>query len=841
MSTLASRSVIVVLGVTLCLGCPVNWHQASAVRADDRPLDYNRDVRPILSDNCFYCHGPDANHREADLRLDLEAAAKETAVVAGRPEASELIARIIHADSSTRMPPPESGKQLTESEIQILRQWIREGAQYDPYWAFAAPRNHAVPMLEEDNWSTGPIDRFLLDRLRREELTPSPPAERATLARRVAFDLTGLPPTVEAVDAFVADQRDDAYARYVDQLLASPRYGERMAMYWLDLVRYADTVGYHGDQDHNISPYRDYVIEAFNRNLPFDQFTREQLAGDLLPDPTLQQRIATGYNRLLQTTHEGGLQPKEYLAIYAADRVRNVSSVWMGATVGCAQCHDHKFDPYTLKDFYALAAFFADVDEEKHFTNGDNSLPTRRDPEIIVFSEEQQRQVDAVRGTIDALRAASTNNQAESLKAAQEALGIIEKRARRTMVTVAIAPRTTRVLPRGNWMDESGPIVKPAVPEFLGSIDSAAPEAIESTRASGATRAAAASEATRATRLDLANWLTDCERGNGGPTARVLANRLCYLFLGVGLSKSLDDFGGQGEPPEHPELLDHLALQLIQSGWDIKHLVRQIVLSSAYQQTSLASAELRARDPYNRLHARQTSQRLSAEMIRDAALACSELLVNETGGESVKPYQPAGYYRHLNFPKREYEHHTDQRQWRRGVYVHWQRQFLHPALKAFDAPSREECTAERARSNTPLAALALLNDPTYVEAARGLANRVCASHSDDDALRLNNMFRYVLSRPPDPHELDLLRRLLLDARQVYEHDVDAARGLLGVGLLRAPAGDESKRDEPKRNDGAEDQGMEDQGVEARTAASELAAWTMVARAVLNLDEAITRN
>jgi hypothetical protein len=827
MSTFASRSVIVVLGMTLCLGCPLNWQQASAVRADDRPLDYNRDVRPILSDNCFYCHGPDANHREADLRLDLEAAAKETAIVAGQPEESELIARIIDADSSTRMPPPESGKQLTEAEIQILRRWIREGAQYDPYWAFAAPRGHAVPMLEEDSWSTGTIDRFLLDRLRREKLTPSPPAERATLARRVAFDLTGLPPSIESVDAFVADQRDDAYARYVDQLLASPRYGERMAMYWLDLVRYADTVGYHGDQDHNISPYRDYVFEAFNRNMPFDQFTREQLAGDLLPDATLQQRIATGYNRLLQTTHEGGLQPKEYLAIYAADRVRNVSSVWMGATVGCAQCHDHKFDPYTLKDFYALAAFFADVDEEKHFTNGGNSLPTRRDPEIVVYSEEEQRQVDALQGKIDALRAASPNDQADSLKAAQEELAALEKRARHTMVTVAIAPRTTRVLPRGNWMDESGPIVEPAVPEFLGSIDSAVPQAIESTREAAATRA---------TRLDLANWLTDCERGNGGPTARVLANRLWYLFMGVGLSKSLDDFGGQGEPPEHPALLDHLALELIDSGWDIKHLVRQIVLSSAYQQTSQTTPELRARDPYNRLYARQTSHRLSAEMIRDAALSYSELLVNETGGDSVKPYQPAGYYRHLNFPKREYEHHTDQRQWRRGVYVHWQRQFLHPAFKAFDAPSREECTAERARSNTPLAALALLNDPTYVEAARGLANRVCDSQADDDTLRLNNLFRYVLSRSPDPHELDLLRSVLLDARQVYEQDVEAARGLLGVGLLRAPAGVEAKGVEPKG-----DEATEDESAEARTAASELAAWTMVARAVLNLDEAITRN
>ncbi|MEZ6138236.1 MAG: PSD1 and planctomycete cytochrome C domain-containing protein [Pirellulaceae bacterium] len=769
--------------------------------ADERPIDYNRDVRPILSDKCFYCHGPDASHREADLRLDDEQSAKEAGVIVPEsPQESELWSRLVTSDVDLRMPPADSGKQLAEEEVKLLEQWIEQGAPYAAYWAFVEPQAHSVPSVAEDDWSQMPSDRFILDRLRNEQLSPSPRAEFSTLARRVSFDLTGLPPSVEQMAEFGSDSEDDAYEQLVEQLLASPRYGERMAVYWLDLVRYADTVGYHGDQDHNISPYRDYVIDAFNSNLPFDQFTREQLAGDLLPSPTLQQRIATGYNRLLQTTHEGGLQPKEYLAIYAADRVRNLSAVWMGATVGCAQCHDHKFDPYTLKDFYALAAFFADIDEEKHFTNGGNSLPTRRDPEIPVFTDEQQREVDQLTEKIDSIRSSGLTDKkkVEQVRALQEQIASIENRARRTMITVSVSPRTTRVLPRGNWLDESGPIVEPAIPEFMGAL---------------------ASQSTRATRLDLANWLTDCEHGNGGQTARVLVNRIWYLLMGTGLSSSLDDFGGQGQPPEHPELLDHLALQLIQSDWDIKHLVRQIVLSSAYQQSSQASPELRSRDPFNRLYARQTSQRLPAEMIRDAALAVSGLLVNQTGGDSIKPYQPAGYYRHLNFPERKYQEHIDERQWRRGVYVHWQRQFLHPALKAFDAPSREECTAERPRSNTPLAALALLNDPSYVETARGLAARVCGAKSngeqlDKDDAKIQQMFRYVLSRAADEREQALLSQLLAENRAVYGQDAAAAQALLDVGL--SPASSD-------------------------IAIGELAAWTAVARAVMNMDEAITRN
>ncbi len=358
------------------------------------PISFNRDIRPMLSDKCFYCHGPDPEHRQADLRLDVEANAKEYAIVEGEPEESELFVRIASDDTDQVMPPAASGKKLSGDEIKLLRRWIEQGAEFEPFWAYVPPQRHVIPEVMDAAWPNGWIDRFLLARLEKQGMRPSAETDRVTLIRRVSFDLTGLPPGPEEVTAFVEDPDANAYEKVVDRLLASQAYGERMAIYWLDLVRYADTVGYHGDQDQNISPYRDYVIDAFNENMAFDQFTREQLAGDLLPEAGVDQRIASGYNRLLQTSHEGGVQPKEYLAIYAADRVRNISSVWMGATVGCSQCHDHKFDPYTLTDFYSLAAFFADIDEAQHFTKGTNALPTARPPEIKVLSKRERRQIE---------------------------------------------------------------------------------------------------------------------------------------------------------------------------------------------------------------------------------------------------------------------------------------------------------------------------------------------------------------------------------------------------------------------------------------------------------------
>lgn len=766
-------------GIVLLVSCPA-W--------GEKPLDYNRDVRPILSENCFYCHGPDAEHREADLRLDDADSAKASAIVPGDVDASEFFARIV-ADEEMRMPPVESGKKLTKEQIATLKRWIEEGAPFEQHWAYIPPKPSPTPDVKQQDWPQSEIDYYLLNKMEAAGFSPAEAADKVTLLRRVTFDLTGLPPTWEEVQAFVADESPDAFEKVVDRLLASDRYGERMAAYWLDLVRFADTVGYHGDQDHSISPYRDYVLDAFNDNMPFDQFTREQLAGDLLPGSTIDQKIATGYNRLLQTTHEGGLQEKEYLAIYAADRVRNVSQVWMGATVGCAQCHTHKYDPYTITDFYSLAAFFADVDEAKHFKLGSNALPTKRPPELKVLSKRERAERDKLQAELDQLSSEST----DEVKRLQQQIDALNKSARLTMVTESIEPRTMRVLPRGNWLDDSGEIVSPAVPVFLGAIET---------------------ENKRASRLDLANWLVDTKQGSGALTSRVFVNRLWYLFYGVGLSSSLGDFGGQGEPPVHPELLDHLAIDFYEHDWDVKRMVKQMVMTAAYQQSSQASAAARERDPYNRLYTHQLRHRLSAEMIRDNALAVSGLLNLEYGGPSVKPYQPAGYYRNLNFPQRTYHADENEQQWRRGVYVHWQRQFVHPSLMAFDAPSREECTVQRPTSNTPLAALALLNDPTYIEAAREFATRILTQESDSDQARLDTAFELALSRRPDPAEAQILMQILNDNRQIYRQDTDAAAKLLAIGLKPT-----------------------DDTVEL----AELAAWTQAARVIFNLDEFITRN
>jgi len=777
---------------------------AGVCSADETP-DFNREVRPLLSDRCFSCHGPDESERAADLRLDqADSLIKERdgyqVVVPGNPEKSELILRITATDDDIRMPPPDHGKTLTKEEIDILRRWIAGGAEIDAHWAFVPPQPHRTPTPHKDTWPRNWIDSFVLFGLESRGLQPSVDADPVTLMRRLHFDLTGLPPEQTTVARFKANPTSAVYESIVDELLASDASAERFAMYWLDLVRYADTVGYHGDQDHPISPYRDWVIDAFAANMPFDQFTREQLAGDLLPDSSIDQKIASGYNRLLQTSHEGGVQPKEYLAIYAADRVRNLSAVWMGATVGCAQCHDHKFDPYTSRDFYSLAAFFADLDEDQHFTSGNNALPTKRAPELVVLSHRERLRLAALEEQLTDLNSqlqatpddASLDKQSAALNASIEQL---KKSARRTMISVPKEPRQIRVLPRGNWLDDSGDIVEPAVPTFLGLTQGKAND--------------------RATRLDLANWLTDPVNGNGLLTARVFANRFWYLFFGRGLSSSLDDFGGQGSPPDHPELLDRLALELAENGWNVRHLLKLIVMSRTYQQSSTWTAQLLTDDPENRWLARQTAMRLPAETIRDNALHVSGLLVHDVGGPSVRPYQPAGYYRHLNFPQRTYSHDEDSRQWRRGLYVHWQRQFLHPMLKAFDAPSREECTAQRAQSNTPLAALTLLNDPTFVEAAQAFAIRIiieCQSNKTADRIQFAMM--QAVNRPPDEQEVELLSNLLKNAIPEADNVVPDNQPLHGAGLTPLPADINP---------------------------NELAAWTLVARAILNLDELITRN
>ena len=1000
---------------------------AGSCLAEERPIDFVRDVRPILSSKCFACHGPDEAARKADLSLvDFESATAElapgvAAVVPGDPEASELWLRITDPDDP--MPPRSAHAPLDADELDVIRRWIESGASYAPHWAYVTPTRSIDSTDGRD-----PIDVHLDRRLVEDEIAASGRTDDVTLIRRLSLDLAGLPPTPDEVDAFLADRRGDRVIRVIDRLLASPHFGERLAIHWLDLVRYADSVGYHGDQEHRTWPYRDWVIRAFNENLPFDEFTRMQLAGDLLPDADQDDLVASAYNRLLQTSHEGGLQLEEYRAIYMADRVRNASEVWMGATLGCAQCHDHKYDPYTLRDFHTFGAFFADIDDEEHLRNpynGYNTSPTRREPEMRVASAESasllaeldstrtalladrearvirlatpepdweasllaasarggirteiwvddtldtggrasgdwtfhtESDVPAASGTryriqrsagrvqhytvetnrrirvepgsrlvalvhfpadaapdalmlqvhagdswehravwgddtidygqttqdvpsyrrrgplptadtwarleiplediglapgaeIDGIAftqhggtvrwdavtvehaavaphtviaalttPADTRTDAERTTIASHRVAIdpdvraidaelqaldrraaeIEARLPLVVFTKALStPRDVRILPRGDWLDTSGELVEPAVPGFLGSVTRRDPSR------------------SRADRLDLADWLVTprAEGGVGEFTARVFVNRMWSLFFGTGLCPSVEDFGGQGRPPEHPELLDDLALDFMASGWNVKALIRRIVLTDAYARSSVPTESARLRDPANLLFARQARPRLSAELVRDTALAASGLLVDRLGGPSVKPPQPPGLYRHLNFPEREYRPDMGDDQWRRGVYHHWQRQFLHPMLKAFDAPTREACTAQRPISNTPLAALVLMNDPVFIEAARAMAARVLTGETDDGS-RIASAFRLATARTPDDAERHVLIALLDDARTSFTTEPPAAGRLVAAGSAA--------------------RGTDVPDVE-------LAAWTQVCRAILNLHETYTRD
>src|SRR4051794_24659420 len=732
----------------------------------DNP-QFNRDIRPLLADRCYTCHGPDSGTRKADLRLDKEEAAHESVIVPGDPDSSELLRRISSEDPEERMPPAASKKPpLTKEQIELFRKWIKAGAKYEPHWAFIPPKRLPAPQVKQAAWARNDIDRFLLAKQEAAGVGPGPEADRATLMRRLYFDLTGLPPSTADVEKFVSDTTPDAYDKLVDKLLASPAFGERMATWWFDLVRFSDTVGYHGDQDHRITPYRDYVIKSFNDNLPFNQFTIEQLAGDLLPNPTMWQLVATGYNRVLQTTHEGGAQDGEYRAIYLADRVRNFSEVWLAGSLGCAQCHDHKFDPYTQDDFYSLQAFFADVDEYGSFQPvGGNSIPTERPPEMLAWTLPIYEKAQKLDAKIAELQKSLTGLMKEDWeKRRDELIKLKKKRVDLeaefvpTMITKAVPPREIRILPRGNWMDKTGKVVQPHTPHFLKQL-------VTGDR--------------RPNRLDLAKWVVSRDNPL---SARVVVNRLWKQYYGTGLSKLLIDMGSRGEAPPDQELLDWLAIDFMDHGWDIKRTIRQMVTTNAYRQSSLPRPDVDAIDPDNRLLAHQSRYRMEAEQIRDNALAVSGLLVQKLGGDIVRPYQPAKYYSALNFPEREYTSSTGSDQFRRAVYMHWQRQFLHPALLAFDAPSREECTAQRPISSTPTAALTLLNDPSFVEAARSLAANIITKAPAEDAKRIHWAWRQVLGRDASSAEANVLAALLQKHRSQYEADKKAAESILTVGI-----------------------------------------------------------
>ena len=763
-------------------------------------IDYSRQIRPLLSNSCYACHGPDRSNQENELRLDFRKHAIETAIIPGDADSSELIRRLTSSDDTEQMPPPESNRPgLNADQIALVREWINQGAKFTSHWSYDKPERPELPTVSANAWPINALDHFVLAQNESRSVPPSKDADPRTLIRRVYFDLTGLPPTTDVVSQYQSNASQETYHQIVDNLLSSKRFGERMAAFWLDLVRFADTCGYHGDQHREISAYRSFVIDAFNSNLPFDKFTIAQIAGDLLPNPTIQDRIASGYNRLLQTTQEGGAQAKEYRAIYAADRVRNASTVWLGTTLGCAQCHDHKFDPFSAEDFYRFAAFFADVQEIAVGAQPANlTLPTEEESDTLKKFDTEITELKSKLADSEAASPETTNSDQDSdskseiddlknkLKQLEDQRKQANGKIKKTLTTTSVERRMTRILPRGNWLDESGPEVAPEIPAIFGSLN----------------------EAESASRLELARWIVSPDNPL---TARVYANHLWRLMFGEGLVRSPDDFGSQGNYPTHPQLLDWLACELIDSGWNTKHILKLMVTSRTYQQSSESNQELQQRDLENQWLARQNRFRLDAEMIRDGALAVSGLLVTSKTGGSAKPYQPAGYWAELNFPKRKYVADQGDNQYRRGVFTYWCRTFLHPSLAAFDAPTREECTAQRTRSNNPLQALVLLNDPTYVEAATQLAHRVLAETNSDSQNRIPWIFNEVLARNPTSKEADILASVYDEQLKRYSKDTESAKQI--AQTLGA--------DQPDN-------------------LAELAAWTAVCRVILNLHETITR-
>jgi hypothetical protein len=998
--------------------------------SDAGEVHFNRDIRPILSDRCFACHGPDEANRKSPLRLDREESAKSR-IAAGDPERSEVFKRITSTNPVLRMPPAYAGHdRLTEREIALIRQWIEEGAKYEAHWSFTPVRRPAVPEVGQRGWVRNPIDAFVLARLAQEGLKPSPEAEPATLVRRVTLDLTGLPPRPEEVEAYLGEASPSAYERLVDRLLASPRHAERMAIRWLEAARYSDTNGYQTDGPREMWRWRDWVIEAFQKNMPFDQFTIEQIAGDLLPDATLSQKIATGFHRNHRTSAEGGIVDEEFRVEYVADRVETTATVWLGLTLGCARCHDHKYDPFTQKEFYQLFAFFNNVPEKGFVYNFGNEEPyikaplveqarklaelddrigeleeklrrmapkiekaqarwerkvagsaldwnvnrglvfhdplegseagragmarrfngkdfvdagkdvakfNYRDPftfaawvkpetangailsraedyfegqghalyllngklrlhiifrwtdlgmrvetedpirlnewqhvaatydgsmkaagvriyvngepkklkvlfdqciwpieskepfrigaggglrfeglidEVRVYERALTSEEAAVLALLDSAGAVAaipagrrSRAQADKLRMCfleRYAPGVVRKRladlaalrAERdrfyeSIPTVMVMAerkerRETYLLRRGAY-DAPGEKVEPGTPAVLPPMRGGWPK----------------------NRLGLAKWLVDRENPL---TARVMVNRLWQMLFGTGIVKTVEDFGSQGEWPLHRELLDWLAAEFMESGWNVRHILKTMVMSATYRQSSKVSRELLEKDPENRLLARGPRLRLPPEMIRDQALAVSGLLVEKVGGPSVKPYQPAGLWQELHGGK-GYEQDKGEGLYRRSLYTYWKRTVAPPAMVIFDSPNREVCSVRESRTNTPLQALNLMNDVTYVEAARKLAERMLREGGKTPAERIVWAFRTTLARAPKQGEMEVMDRTLRKFSEYYAKHPGDAKEYVSQG--------ESAR-HPKLD------------------ATELAAYTAVASLLLNLDETITK-
>ena len=691
-------------------------------------IDFNRDVRPILSDKCFQCHGP-SEEREANLRLDTREGATDWAVVPGKPEESVFVERINATDADEVMPPPSSHKSLTRQEKEVLEQWIKEGAEYQAHWSLR-------PIATYPQTS---IDELVKRRLEEKGWSQQPAADKQTLIRRVTLDLTGLPPTPEEVRAFVDDDSDDAYEKLVERLLQSPRYGEHMAKYWLDLVRYGDSHGIHADNYREMFLYRDWVIRAFNANQPFDEFAIDQVAGDLRTAPTTDQLVASGFNRLHVSNSAGSALKEELYVNNVTDRVNAVGTVFLGLTVGCAACHDHKFDPITQREYYQLFAFFNNLDGPPDNKGHKSPVPSLAVP-TQMQRDDLKRLEDELAATKDAKKRKSLAKTIANLKKTFPTTLIMKERK---------TPREAYILVRGEY-DNQGDVVSRQTPAALPPMNSRLP----------------------LDRMGFAQWLVDDDHPL---VARVAVNRFWQQLFGVGLVKTSEDLGSQGEWPSHPGLLDFLARSFIESGWDVKALMRRMVLSQTYRQRSDAGGESFERDPENRWLARGPRFRMDAEMLRDQALFVSDLLDETMFGRSVKPPQPAGLWKSVALPgaskPNKFVADTGAATVRRSVYTYWKRAYPPPTMTIFDAPTREVCIARRERTNTPLQALVLMNEEQFFLAARKLAVRTM-SEAGDDQQRLNSAFRRLTARECCSAELKALEQALSDFRTQFEERED---------------------------------------------------------------------
>lgn len=812
------------LNCYLCLGI---WLvQGQATRAAEPR--FSRDVQPILSEYCYRCHGPDEGSREADLRLDERDSLMLAVGEPGDSEDSELLRRISTNDPDEIMPPLSAKHALGLKDIETIRAWILSGAKWEDHWSFVPPVRPELPQVDHALLPLvrNQIDLFVLAKLSQARLTPNPMAKPERLIRRVTLDLTGLPPTIEAANAFLAAP-DVAYDDLVERLLASPRFGERMAMDWLDAARYADTNGYQGDNERTMWPWRDWVVAAFNRNMPYDEFTVWQLAGDMLPNATEEHKLATGFCRNHMINGEGGRIAEENRVEYIFDQIETVGTVWMGLTLQCCRCHDHKFDPLLQRDYFQLFAYFNQT--PVNGGGGDPQMP----PNLLVVPELAQDELNRLRTATDnaysLLQAAEQAIEPGSRQLSEEAKAVLmvaasqrtddqwkllieqageynakltelmrtyQTRKRELDQTLERLPkvmvmqdhppkehRETFILTKGLYNQREDK-VRAATPKFLPGTDGA-----------------------RHDRLSLAHWLVSDEQPL---TARVTVNRIWQMFFGTGLVKTAEDFGVQGEKPSHAELLDWLAVEFVESGWDIKHLIRLIVSSSTYRQSASTSPTQLEKDAENRLLSRASRQRMPAWMIRDHALFISGIATGELGGPSVKPYQPAGVWADASFGNKKYQQDSGEKLYRRSLYTYWRR-IVGPTM-FFDMARRQTCSVRTSQTNTPLHALITLNDTTYVEAARLLAQRVMRAEQDSDE-RLSLAFRLATGRKPTTEEVELIESRLQRFFEKFESDGQAVKALLDVG--EAPVPTDAKP-------------------------SELASYTTVCLMILNLDETLTK-